>query len=78
MVNVVLSADLIAAAAEISKNHPDASLQIEWREGSPEHLWIITVFEDSNTSVMYLVEDDSGVHAPTSDEELLSMGVTVA
>jgi hypothetical protein len=77
-VNVCITNELARAAGRIAGLHPESSIEVEWRETSDEREWFVTATNGVH-SVVYVVDDESGVHAPLTEEELAryNAGLTV-
>lgn len=69
MINVCITGALARAVGTIAKNDPDRSVQIEWRETSPQEEWFVTT-SDGVVDTVYVVDDETGTHAPLTAEEM--------
>ena len=78
IINVNVTNALAQAIGTIARNHEDRSIQIEWREGSPESEWIVTASDGTNDTV-YVVDDESGTHMALTSEEIgrLDQGLSI-
>lgn len=71
--SIVITNNLARAVGTIARRHPEAAVQIEWREGAPEYMWLVTT-TDGVTDTAYLVDDESGTHMPATAAELVDNG----
>jgi hypothetical protein len=51
----------------IAKKHPSSALRVEWNEGAPENLWVVTAVD---VGAVYVVDDELGHWAPATVAEL--------
>jgi hypothetical protein len=68
--NVNITNNLAMVVGLVAQKHPDSSVQIEWREGTPEQEWLITA-TDGVTDHEYVADDESGSWAPLSATDRL-------
>lgn len=72
-INVCMTNNLALVVGLIARKHPDASIRVEWREGTPEFEWNV-VATDGNTDTVYVVDDESGSWALMNAAELERFG----
>jgi len=67
-VNTNITNALARVVGLIAAKHPDCSIQIEWREGTPQEEWTVTA-STGVTDHLYVVWDETGTWAPLTDGE---------
>ena len=74
---ITITTDLARVVGAIANRHKDdetASVNISWRESEAEQVWFVTVLrldaEGNTDDLIYVVDDETGVHAPLTENEL--------
>jgi hypothetical protein len=70
--SIVITGNMAKIVGLIARQHPDASIQIEWNDRAiDERFWLVTA-TDGRDDHVYVVDDEAGHWAP-ADGELLRL-----
>lgn len=77
-IKVTITNELARVVGLIANKHRDCSVEILWRDGTPEIEWLVTA-DNGSESWSYIVDDEQGIWSPlsTDDQEAFNRGESV-
>lgn len=72
MASVTVTNELARVVGLVAAEHLGAAVRVDWHEGAPEHLWLVTALDAGaeGGDVVYVVDDERGHWAPARVEDL--------
>jgi hypothetical protein len=72
MIQARITMELARIVGKLANENPDAgNIEICWRDVDDERIWLIHIEEpNGETRSVYMVDDETGTHAPLTADEL--------